>query len=220
MQGDPPSRTGETGGGGGWLPPEPAGPRPGVGQGPPAPAPQGPRSPSGDQPPPPGPPPGPGPAPTQPHGTYVPTYAQPGGGPGWQAPGQPEEGNGSAVAALVLGIVSLALLLVSAGLSTIVSLGCAIPAIFLGRKGRRLVDEGQTRKHRGLAQAGFIMGIVGTILSALATVFWVLIIVLSEDFQQGFEDGLEQDFDQSFDQSSAGRLTVRVAAPLARLLLG
>jgi hypothetical protein len=116
----------------------------------------------------------------------------------------------------VLGIVSLALLLLSAGFSTIISLGCAIPAIFLGRKGRRMVDEGQTRKHRGLAQAGFIMGIVGTALSVLATVFWVLIIVLSEDFQEGFDEG----FDQSLDQSSGGLLALRVAASATRFLLG
>jgi hypothetical protein len=131
-----------------------------------------------------------------------------------------EPGNGSAVAALVLGIVSLALLLLSAGFSTIVSLGCAIPAIFLGRKGRRQVDDGHTRKHRGLAQAGFIMGIVGTILSVLATVFWVLIIALSEEFQQSFEQELEQNSNQNLEQSSAGLLAIRVLAPAARLLLG
>jgi hypothetical protein len=124
------------------------------------------------------------------------------------------------VAALVLGIVSLALLLVSAGFSSIVSLACAIPAILLGRKGRGLVDAGRTRKHRGLAQAGFIMGIVGTILSILATVFWVLIIVLSEEFQQSFERELEQNSNQNLEQSSAWLLAIRLVAPAARLLLG
>jgi hypothetical protein len=124
------------------------------------------------------------------------------------------------VAALVLGIVSLALLLVSVGFSTIVSLGCAIPAIFLGRKGRDLVDSGRTRKHRGLAQAGFIMGIVGTILSILATVFWVLVIVLSDDFQREFEQELEQNSNQSLDRSSAGLLAAHGVVMAARLLLG
>ena len=141
------------------------------------------------------------------------------GGQGWPQPGTQEPGNGSAVAALVLGIVALALLLVTFGLSTIVSLGCAIPAIFLGRKGRGLVDRGETRKHRGLAQAGLIMGIVGTILSVLATVFWILLAVLSDDFQDSFEQEFEQN-NQSLDQSSAMMLAVRVVVPAARLLLG
>ncbi len=172
-------------------------------------SPAGPRSPAG-----PAPPPGAG----QPPGGYAPPpYGQPGyGGQGWQQPGAPEPGNGPAVAALVLGIVSLALLLVTAGLSTIVSLGCAIPAIFLGRTGRQRVDEGQTRKHRGLAQAGFIMGIVGTILSVLSTVFWVLLIALSEDFQDDFEREFNN---QSLERTSTAVLAHAVAAT-ARTLLG
>lgn len=133
------------------------------------------------------------------------------GAPGWQQQPAAEPGNGPAVAALVLGIVSLALLLVSVGFSSIISLGCAIAAIALGRKGRRLVDGGETRKHRGLAQAGFIMGIIGVVLSILATIFWTL-IVLSDEFQEGFEEGLES--------SSTGFLAVRAVAVLGRALVG
>jgi len=91
----------------------------------------------------------------------------------------------------VLGVAALAMLLVTLGLSTLLSLGCAIAAVVLGRKGKQKVDRGETRKHRGLAQGGFICGLVGVPLSIVAIAGWTL-VVLSEDFQRGFEQGLEQ----------------------------
>ena len=61
------------------------------------------------------------------------------------------------------------------------------------------------------------MGIVGTILSVLATVFWVLLIVLSEDFQNDLDRELNN---QSLERTSAAVLAAHAAAPLVRLLLG
>jgi len=87
--------------------------------------------------------------------------------------------NGQAVAGFVFSIVGVGLLVISFGLSTIVSLGCAITGVVLSRNGKRKVDSGQTPKHRGLAQAGFIIGWVGVGLSILATIGWILAIVLS-----------------------------------------
>lgn len=107
--------------------------------------------------------------------------------------------------------MSLALLVVTVGFSSIISLGCAVAAIPLGRKGKRLVEGGHTRRHRGLAQAGFVMGIVGVVLSILATVFWTL-VVLSDEFQEGLEEG--------FESTSSGMVAVRVAVTVARGLLG
>ena len=72
-------------------------------------------------------------------------------------------------------LVSLGLLVISAGLSTIVSLGCAIAGIICSRNGKRKVDAGETPKHRGLAQAGFIIGWVSLALSILATIAWILV---------------------------------------------
>jgi MFS family permease len=62
--------------------------------------------------------------------------------------------------------------------STLLSLGLAIGGLVTSRRGRRLVDEGETRKHKDLATAGFVVGIVGIVLSALATLFWIGIVVL------------------------------------------
>ena len=161
----------------GFLPPEPPGPEPELG-GRPAPPPP-PEPPPQQQPPPPQtygypPPPGYGPPPGQPH-------------PGWGYAPQPQvPDNGQAVAGFILSLVSVGLLVISAGLSSIVSIGCAIAGIVCSRNGKRKVDAGETPKHRSLAQAGFIIGWVGLALSVLATLAWIAVIAFSSG---------DQDFD-------------------------
>jgi hypothetical protein len=178
----------------GFLPPEPAGPEPELGDRPAQPPPQAPPPAYGcaAPPPPPGygyppPPPAPAPAPGQ-HYQPPPGYGQPpayGPPPGyaypppWGYPQQQVPDNGQAIAGFVLSIVSLGLLIVSAGLSTIISIGCAIGGIICSRNGKRKVDAGETPKHRGLAQAGFIIGWVGLGLSLLATIAWIVVIVVA-----------------------------------------
>ena len=154
-----------------FLPPEPAGPEPEL----------------GDRPQQPHPPPQ---QPQQPQQTYGYPQAPPGQGypppPQWGYAQPQVPDNGQAVAGFVLSIVSLGLLFISAGLSSIVSVGCAIGGIICGRNGKRKVDRGETPKHRGLAQAGFIIGWVSLALSILATIAWILFIVLAatdDDFQ-------------------------------------
>jgi hypothetical protein len=229
-----------------FLPPEPAGPEPELEGGatpepPPPPPPPPPPAPTPSQhhyaPPAYGPPPGwqapppyaapphlaPGQAgwqaPPPPPGQWPP---QP---PGWGTPAyvyQPQPqvpDNGSAVAGFILSISSGVLLWMSAGLSSIVSIGAAIFGIVYSRKGRRRVDEGETPKHRGLAQAGLIIGIVSLVGSIIATLLWagfILALILSEDFRDSFdEDGSGSD---GFDSSSAALLALAVAARSARLL--
>jgi hypothetical protein len=86
--------------------------------------------------------------------------------------------NGQAVAGFVFSLVAVGLLVISFGLSSIVSVGCAIAGIVCSRNGKRKVAAGETPKHRGLAQAGFIIGWVGLGLSILATIGWILALVL------------------------------------------
>jgi len=132
--------------------------------------------------------------------------------PGWQAQGwqqpqaapapwvyQPrpptEPDNGPAVAGFSLAMVSSGLLVLSGGLSSFISVICSGLAIFYSRRGRKRVDAGETPKHRGLAQAGFITGIVSLVLSVLATAFWGLLLVLAltdDQFRRDFERGLEE----------------------------
>ena len=69
---------------------------------------------------------------------------------------------------------------------------------------------GETRKNRGLAQAGFVIGIVSLVLSLLATAFWVLLAALAvtdEEFQR--------DFENEFDETDSIRASVRVVLALA-----
>jgi hypothetical protein len=175
----------------GFLPPEPAGPEPELGrrpaQAPPPQPPQPPQPPPtyGYPPPPPGqhyaPPPGQHYAPPPGYGYPPPPpgYAY----PTWGYPQPPVPDNGSAVAGFVLSLVSGSLLIISAGFSSVISIVCAILGIVYSRKGKRKVDAGETPKHRGLAQAGFIVGWVSLGLSILATIAWiaVLVVAITED---------------------------------------
>ena len=192
----------------GFLPPEPPGPEPELGARPqpqpppPPPEPQAPQQPGPQPPAPPQappqqpyayPPPPPGQPyypPQQPPPGYPPPpgYGPPPGQPypAWGYAPQPQvPDNGQAVAGFILSLVSVGLLVISAGLSSIVSIGCAIAGIVCSRNGKRKVDAGETPKHRGLAQAGFIIGWVALALSILATLAWLAVIAISpgdEDF--------------------------------------
>jgi hypothetical protein len=161
----------------GFLPPEPAGPEPELGDRPQT------------QPPPP-------PQPAQTYGypsPQAPVYGyQPPPPPGYPYPPQPQWGypqavpdNGPAVAGFVLSLVSGSLLIISGGFSTIISIACAIVGIVYSRKGKKKVDAGETPKHRGLAQAGVIIGWVSLVLSVLATIAWSLVLafaIADDDF--------------------------------------
>jgi hypothetical protein len=190
---------------GGFLPPEPAGPEPELGDGSrrEAPAPQ-PQAPAGQPPPAYGwqqqpypPPPGQGGQQQQPPWGYAPAAREP--------------DNGSAVAGFVLSLVAGGLLLFSAGLSTIVSIGCAVGGLLYSRKGKQKVDAGETSKNRGLAQAGFIISIVSLVLSILATAFWVLILVLALT-----DDEFQRDIENEFDDSQSIRASVQIVGAAVR----
>jgi hypothetical protein len=205
----------------GFLPPEPPGPDPELGDRPAPAPPQGP--PPGAQPPgqppsapPPGyayPPPPPGqaappaqaapgygyppPAPyTQPpgYGYGYPPGAPPPPGygypPPWGYPQQRVPDNGPAVAGFVFSLVAGSLLIISGGFSSIISVACAIVGIVYSRKGKQKVDAGETPKHRGLAQAGFIIGWISLGLAILATIAWTLVLafaITDENWDWGTE---------------------------------
>jgi hypothetical protein len=147
------------------------------------------------------------PAPPPPPPQPAPAY-------GWQQPPQPQPDNGPAVAGFVLSIVSVSLLVLSAGLSSLISLGCAIFGLVYSRKGKRKVESGETTKNAGLAQAGFIVGIVSVCLSALATAFWVAVVVAAVNDEE-FRDDIEREFDNS----ESIRAGLQVAAAVGRLLV-
>ena len=161
-------------------------------------------------------------------GEWLPPQA-PGGGPPPQPPPeypqQPPPGywqtpppqpqlppNNDAVAGFTCGIIGVSLLFFTGGLSTIVSLILGIVAIPYSRKGKRNVEEGRTPKHKSLASAGFVIGIVTVVLSVLATVAWILILTLVDwdEIDDSNDDNPFDDFDSA--------VLIRVAAAAVRLV--
>jgi heme/copper-type cytochrome/quinol oxidase subunit 2 len=157
-----------------------------------------PKPPGGDEPLP-GPPPE---YPQQP----PPGYFQP---PQARPPQQPP--NNDAVAGFTCGIIGVSLLFFTGGLSTIVSLVLGIVAIPYSRKGKQNVEEGRTPKHKSLASAGFVIGIVTIVLSVLATITWILIFTLVDwDEIDDEDDDPFNDFDRT--------VLLRVVAAAVRLV--
>ena len=83
--------------------------------------------------------------------------------------------NAPAIAAIILGPLSIALLIFSSGSGLYASLPVAITAIAAGTIGRNKVDRGASDRFRGLASAGRTFGIVGTILSAVILIALIAI---------------------------------------------
>ena len=110
----------------------------------------------------------------------VPATGQPLGPLPPAAPGPPA--NDRAVLALVLGIGGLvAFFGARLGLIFVLNLPPSIAAWVVGVQARRRVDRGETDQHRAVAQAGLVMGVVGTVLGVLAIVGWTLALTMSED---------------------------------------
>ena len=200
----------------GFLPPEPAGPEPEVGETSPRPPQQPAAPPPGYQQPPPAyqPPPGyqqPPPAYPgwQPPAGYQPPPPPPPGYYGWAPPPVPRQpDNGPAVAGFVLSMASAGLWLFSAGLSSIISIVCAGLGVFYSRRGKEKLDAGETQKHKDLAKAGFIIGWVMVGLAALSTIAWVLIFVLAGT-SESFQDDMQRELQ---DSEMSGGLRVATAA--------
>ncbi len=111
--------------------------------------------------------------------------APPQGIPGWGQPAPPPEqqqwGGGAggplikktpdqAIMALILGIAGL----------TMCPLICSIPAIILGKQAMNQVDtQPQLFAGRGIGQTGYVLGIIGTALSAVVALIFLVAIVAS-----------------------------------------
>jgi hypothetical protein len=131
--------------------------------------------------------------------------------PAWghQAPPAQQPDNGPAVAGFVLSLVSGGLLVITLGISSLVSLACAILGLVYSRRGKRKVESGETSKNAGLANAGWVISIVSLVLSVLATLMYVaLVIALATDAE--FRD----DFERELDNSETIRAALRLAVAL------
>jgi uncharacterized protein DUF4190/uncharacterized protein DUF2510 len=97
--------------------------------------------------------------------------------PAYPAPAPPN--HGPATTSLVLGILSLAL----CGFFT------GIPAIIIGRRAGREIDaSGGRLGGRGVATAGFVTGLLGTLWSGVSFLIVVAVFVFGSAFSASFED--------------------------------
>jgi pSer/pThr/pTyr-binding forkhead associated (FHA) protein len=114
------------------------------------------------------------------------------------APHPSERGNVPALVAVFLGPLSILLLLFSSGAAFFVSLPCAIGAIVLGTIGMRNVDRGRADSHRGLAHLGRATGVIGTVLSVLALVVFLVVATAldaTEDSLSGLVDQVRDEIE-------------------------
>jgi hypothetical protein len=127
----------------------------------------------------------------------LPQQPAPGYGQPQPIPQPQQPPNDAAVAGFTCGIVGVSLLFFTGGLSAIVSLILGIIAIPYSRKGKRNVEEGRTPKHKSLAQAGYVIGIVTVVLSILAIIVWALIFTTIDINWDELDDSNGDPFDQN-----------------------
>jgi hypothetical protein len=121
-----------------------------------------------------------------------PTYGQPvyGQQPAYPPPGYAYPAvvptDGHATAAMIVGIVSLVL----ASCYGVGLLGAPV-ALFMGKASMNRIDtSGGQLGGRGMAQAGFILGIIGTVLLGLAIVLVIVLVVVLASSGSGTYYGL------------------------------
>ncbi len=132
-----------------------------------------------------------GPPPWQPPPGDQPGYAAPGypppgyPPPGYPPPGYPPPGyptpptSGKATTALVLGICGL----------VICPLILSVPAIIVGQSAKKEIDASHGQLGgRSQAQAGFILGIIGTLLVVLAALFVAGVFAFGSAIEDAYED--------------------------------
>ncbi len=126
----------------------------------------------------------------------------PWGRPQWGQASQPErwgpqqwgpapEQNPLAIVGFVCSLAGLILLVAAApftfGFSMFFSAPLAIAGLVCGLLGRQKVDRGELSTQRGLAQAGFVLGIIAIVLHVVAVVVGVVIVALFIDALGDFE---------------------------------
>jgi hypothetical protein len=106
----------------------------------------------------------------------------------------PASTNGLAVISLVLGLIGLALVLMSLGYLFFLSLPFSIAGWACGRAAKRRAERGLTRG-QGAAQAGLWLGLIGLGLGVAAMIVWIALLSSGfslEDLRRDLERELEQ----------------------------
>ena len=112
-----------------------------------------------------------------------------------QPSGAAAANNGVAVAALVLGIVALALLLFSLGTLFIFTIPMSAGAWACGYTARKRLAAGTATGGEGQAKAGRILGIIGVVLGVVAMIAWIALIASGVDL-----DELQRDLERELER--------------------
>jgi hypothetical protein len=95
---------------------------------------------------------------------------------------EPGRDNPLAMTGFSFSISALGLLVLSSGLSFVVSLPCAIIGIVVGGRGVRYAESDPRVRYRSYARAGFVVGIVTTVLSALSAALFISVAIWPDAF--------------------------------------
>jgi hypothetical protein len=109
-----------------------------------------------------------------------------------QAPGA---ANGLATASLVLGIMGLAVLVITLGLGTLISLPLSIAAWICAHRARGRIKRGETGTGVGSARAGRILAVIGVALGVAALIVWSALEAAGytiDDLRESIERELER----------------------------
>ena len=120
-----------------------------------------------------------------------------------QSPAGPRERNATALWALVLGIVGLAMLLLSFGFLFAVTLPCSVAAWVLALRARRQLGAGRSGAGAGQATAALWLGRIGVIAGVAAMVILIALVASGFDFEQ-FRLDLENELDQRRERQGDG----------------
>jgi uncharacterized membrane protein len=119
------------------------------------------------------------------------------------APPPHADSNIPALAAAFLGPLSILLIFLSAG-GFFIALPCGVGAIVLGTIGTRNVDR-RDAGHRALARIGRFTGIVGTILSVIAVIVFIVVAAALHSTEHSVSGLINQIHDQIDDVKTPKR---------------
>lgn len=117
------------------------------------------------------------------------------------------------VAALVLGIIGLILLVIPIYVTQILGLCMGAIALILGVLGRKQATE--EGRPTGMATAGMVLGIIGTVLNALAFIACQLCI---SEVGKNMNQAMEQGFNQAKQDPKAKEATKKILEEMQKAL--
>lgn len=123
-------------------------------------------------------------------------------------PEQRQGGTGLATAAVVIGVIALLLVVLTFGGLFFLALPLGIAAMVMGSMARRRADRGEADpRGRGRARAGFITGLIATILSVLVVLLIALgVALLSSLNLEGLPDQIQDQIPQQLQEEAQNQL--------------